>query len=127
MLPEQFTPLLEDRQKPRGTAHAMLVAKNEVSTPFAVINADDFYGRDAYQQIAQFLKTSNSNDMGLVGYVLKNTISPFGSVNRGACKVDNGDLVSIYEHLKIISNGDVFKDKDELVVFPDAIVSMNFR
>jgi hypothetical protein len=60
----------------------MLMAKEYINQPFAVINADDFYGRDAYVQIAAFLQTITPDQMGMVGYVLKNTVSPFGSINR---------------------------------------------
>lgn len=126
-VPEQFVWLIPDRQKPRGTAHAVLVARDVVTTPFAVINADDFYGRAAYLQIATFLHTSAPEDMWLVGYVLKNTISPYGAVNRGVCSVDAGKLVSVHEHLKINSQEGDFVDQEGIVVAPDTIVSMNFR
>lgn len=126
-VPSVFSWIVADRQKPRGTAHALLVAKHVVTTPFAVINADDFYGRAAYLQIADFLQTSTPEQMGLVGYVLGNTISPYGAVNRGVCRVKNNTLVSIHEHLKISPEGEAFKDHEGVILAPDVVVSMNFR
>ena len=74
---------LSERIKPLGTGHAIYCCKDEVTTPFAIINADDFYGRDAFIKIADFLKNSNDNCYGLVGYKVTNTLTENGSVKRG--------------------------------------------
>ena len=88
MIPEGFS--AKKREKPWGTGHAMLVAKNVVNEPFAVINADDFYGYQSFKTMADFL-TDNTieNEYSMVGYVLNNTLSEHGSVSRGVCKTDN--------------------------------------
>jgi NDP-sugar pyrophosphorylase family protein len=106
-LPEGFT-LPDGREKPWGTAHAILVAKDAIKEPFCALNADDFYGQNAYQVLAQFLTTSKDNsEYSMVGYQLKNTLSDFGSVSRGICDVDkNQNLVKIVETTKIFKDGD---------------------
>ncbi|WP_346859821.1 sugar phosphate nucleotidyltransferase [uncultured Draconibacterium sp.] len=106
-LPEGFT-LPEGREKPWGTAHAILVAKDAIKEPFCALNADDFYGQNAYQVLAQFLTTSkNDSEFSMVGYQLKNTLSDFGSVSRGICDVDTKqNLVKIVETTKIFKDGD---------------------
>ncbi len=127
LLPEIYTPLLAERQKPRGTAHAVLVAKEVIDTPFAVINADDFYGAHAYQQIATFLSNPHAERIALVGYTLRNTISPFGSVNRGVCATHDGVLDHIVERLKIKKNDQgVLEDESGTTFTGDEVVSMNF-
>lgn len=92
-----------DRTKPWGTAHAVLCAKTEVKEPFAVINADDFYGRDAFQKAYAFLTgQSNKDTYSIIGYDLMKTLSENGTVNRGVCQVDGaGNLTSIAERLNI--------------------------
>ena len=85
-----------DRVKPFGTAHAILCAKNEVHENFAIINADDFYGRDAFMKIAEFLK-DNKDNYGLVGYRICNTITNSGAVKRGICETANGNILSLKE------------------------------
>ncbi|GAB4030663.1 nucleotidyltransferase family protein [Spirosoma jeollabukense] len=122
------------RQKPWGTGHAMLCAKNHTHTPFAVINADDFYGLEAFQLISDFLTTDTDNQLhAMVGYEVKNTLSENGSVSRGVCEVaENGNLVSVIERTKIYEkeNGQsriVFEEGEELTTLaPDTPVSMNF-
>lgn len=106
-LPEGFV-LPEGREKPWGTAHAILVAKDAIKEPFCALNADDFYGQNAYQVLAQFLTTSkDDSEFSMVGYQLKNTLSDFGSVSRGICDVDkNQNLVKIVETTKIFKDGD---------------------
>jgi dTDP-glucose pyrophosphorylase len=94
----------EDRKKPWGTAHAVWASRNAVQTPFAMVNADDFYGRSSLQTIHTYLSDLSSKRLGacLVGFKLKNTLSDFGSVSRGICKVDqDGNLVSIEERTNI--------------------------
>ncbi len=92
-----------DRTKPWGTAHAVLCARNQVKEPFAVINADDFYGRDAFVKAYDFLtKEVNGKQFSIIGYNLMKTLSDNGTVNRGVCQVDNkGHLTSIAERLNI--------------------------
>jgi len=87
-LPEGYT-LPADREKPWGTAHAIRAAREVINEPFAVINADDFYGADAYQTAADYLRSlpNDSTDYAIVGYYLKNTLSEHGGVNRGICGV----------------------------------------
>ena len=85
------------RKKPWGTAHAILSAKNLISDNFAIINADDFYGRDAFFKIAEFLNNSNENEFAIVGYEVKNTITDAGSVKRGVIEEENGYLTKLTE------------------------------
>ncbi|MGP1529808.1 MAG: sugar phosphate nucleotidyltransferase [Treponema sp.] len=97
-----------NRTKPWGTAHAMLCAEKVIQQPFAVINADDYYGRLAYQTMSTHLSTitTDSTNYAMVGYVLENTMSKAGSVSRGICQVEKGMLLSIREHTNIAySNG----------------------
>lgn len=92
------------RTKPWGTAHAVLCARSEAVSPFTVINADDFYGRDAFRVMARYLESPDRDtaDFAMAGYRLGNTLSEHGSVSRGICTVDpEGFLVSIEEHLQI--------------------------
>lgn len=102
-LPKGFT-VPEGREKPWGTNHAVMVAENVINEPFAVINADDFYGRDAFEKVGGYLKTlTNSKDAYcMVGYKVKNTLSDHGSVSRGVCEVDaNNFLTSIVERMGV--------------------------
>lgn len=86
-----------DRTKPWGTAHALLCCKDVLDGPFAVINADDFYGRDAFMRLGGFLSAPNADGCS-VGFMLKNTLSDYGTVNRGVCKAnDDGMLLSVEE------------------------------
>jgi choline kinase len=93
----------EGRTKPWGTSHAILCAKNSVQEPFAVINADDFYGKDAFEKARNFLSNvCDEKTFALLGYELGNTLSENGSVSRGVCEVDrNNNLVQIVERLKV--------------------------
>ncbi len=106
-LPEGYT-LPADREKPWGTGHAVLMAKNVINEPFAVINADDFYGFDAYKTMTGFLNSSkDEKEYSMIGYSLKNTLSEFGTVSRGLCKADGQDnLVEITETHNIAAEGD---------------------
>lgn len=129
----QGVSLPADRVKPWGTGHAVLVAKDKVHTPFAVINADDFYGAHAYQVISEYLQQLNAHEVGkqcMVGYKLENTLSEYGSVSRGVCQVDaQGHLQDITERTKIYRDADgqiVFEEQDgKHALAPDTIVSMN--
>ena len=121
----------EGRTKPWGTAHAVLCAKEAVHEPFAVINADDFYGRDAFKKAFDFLtKEVNARTYAIIGYELLKTLSENGTVNRGVCEVDkNGNLMSISERLNISKkdNKIICEDNQEPKELPlDAQVSMNF-
>ncbi len=122
----------EGRVKPWGTAQAMLAARNIVKEPFAVINADDFYGRNAYESLAGHFKgekaSSDVSDYCMVGYVLENTLTENGTVSRGVCEVNDGYLVDVTERTKISRDGDtaVYTEDDVAVNIPlDCIVSMN--
>lgn len=99
-----------DRVKPWGTSHAVLSARDLIDAPFAVINADDYYGPVAFKRIYEFLsncKDETKNDYAMVGYILANTLSDNGSVSRGICTVDeDGYLENIVERLKIEKHGD---------------------
>ena len=99
-----------DRVKPWGTGHAILVAKDVIDENFAIINADDFYGRNAFVRAYEFLKDIRDNQFGLVGYRAINTITENGSVKRGVCNVLDGNLVSIDES-SLEKNGDVISCK----------------
>ncbi|RLD21170.1 MAG: nucleotidyltransferase [Bacteroidetes bacterium] len=130
MLPEGYA-LPATREKPWGTGHAVLVARELVDAPFAVINADDFYGREAYVRIREFFDRSDMNDdYCVVGYYLKNTLSDHGSVNRGICYVDNaGNLQKVEELVNIGRDADgvigcVAEGKDRTLE-EDTVVSMN--
>ncbi|MFN9494051.1 MAG: NDP-sugar synthase [Sphingobacteriales bacterium] len=120
-----------ERTKPWGTAHAVLCAKDAVHEPFAVINADDFYGKDAFDKAYQFLTTDcNNSTWSIIGYHLLNTLSDHGTVNRGVCELDKEDnLVSVRERLNIHQKDGqvVCDDNQEPHVIPsDSKVSMNF-
>jgi NDP-sugar pyrophosphorylase family protein len=121
-----------ERTKPWGTAHAVLCCKGTVNEPFAVINADDFYGRDAFVKAYEFLTHECTPDKYcIVGYELKRTLSENGSVSRGVCEVDAaGNLVSIAERTKIYRNENgkiTYEDESGLnEVDENSSVSMNF-
>ena len=124
-----FYRIPEERTKPFGTVHALLCAEPAVDGPFCVINADDYYGVDAYRTIYEELgKLATSGESTMVGYLLKNTASLHGTVSRGVCKVKDGKLDSIQETLKIqlypdghLTDLDTNTDLD-----PETVVSMNF-
>lgn len=120
-----------DRTKPWGTAHAVLCAKEVIHEPFAVINADDFYGRDSFEKAAEFLKTTCSEKhYSIIGYELKQTLSEHGTVNRGVCGIDvEGHLQSVVERLNISYKDGIVKCEDGLspeTLDAHTIVSMNF-
>ncbi len=107
MLPAGIA-LPSDRKKPWGTGHAILVAKDKVKEPFVVINADDFYGHHGYSLMAEYLGAlrNDSTDYGMVGFILRNTLSEHGSVARGVCAVDKGGfLADVEEITKIEKEG----------------------
>ena len=121
------------REKPWGTAHALWVARDVINEPFGVINADDYYGVDSFQQLSSFLTDSlqeHTTDYSVVAYYLRNTLSEHGTVNRGVCRVsDDGHLVDVQECVKIR------RDESGAILYPtdstfnileeDTLVSMN--
>ncbi len=122
-----------ERKKPWGTGHAMLVAKDLIHEPFLVINADDFYGYNAFQKMGDFLiRHCAPKQFGMVGYLLKNTLSENGSVSRGVCEVDTDNhLTGVTERTKIVKeqeDGQIYyHEEDRKTHLPnDTIVSMNF-
>jgi UTP-glucose-1-phosphate uridylyltransferase len=130
MLPEGFT-LPEGREKPWGTAHAILCARSAVKEPFCALNADDFYGFNAYKAMAKFLTESkNPTEYAMVGYKLNDTLSEFGSVSRGICDVDKDlNLIKIVETIKIVKKDDkvisIENDGNEVELTGNEIASMN--
>ena len=120
----------EGRTKPWGTGHALACCKGVVNGPFAVINADDFYGRTAFSEIYDFLAAqTDESKYAMVGYRLKNTVTEFGSVARGVCEIEDGMLTGVTERTKIFKKGaDAEYTEDGEHFFPlagDTIVSMN--
>jgi NDP-sugar pyrophosphorylase family protein len=132
-LPEGFS-VPEGRVKPWGTCHAVLSARRLVNGPFAVINADDFYGAHAFQLMYDYLLSAADDEKAryaMAGYRLRNTLTEYGSVARGVCKVDeNGYLTGVDERLKIMwRDGEIAYTEDDetwISVPMDATVSMNF-
>lgn len=119
------------REKPWGTAHAILSARNVIKEPFCVINADDFYGYDSFKKMMTFLTTeANDENYAIIGYQLGKTLSEYGSVSRGVCEVDQAqNLTNITERTKIYKKDDaiVFEENEtETPLSFDTPVSMNF-
>jgi NDP-sugar pyrophosphorylase family protein len=125
--------LPEDRQKPWGTAHAVWCCRHQVNGPFAVINADDFYGRSSYQVMRQLLRSFHpaENTYGLAGYPIENTLSEHGAVARAICDVDSsGQLIGIQERTRVLSHQGTcgYLDEQDTLhpVSTGSCVSMNF-
>ena len=126
-IPAPFT-VPPGRTKPWGTGHAILAAESVIHEPFAMINADDFYGADTFRVLADYLRQvkADSNAYAMVGFTLRKTLSDHGTVARGVCQVDNaGKLKQIVELLKIAKAGTGARDGDR-VLTGDEPVSMNF-
>ncbi len=132
--PDRFTesrPEFANRTKPFGTVHCVLCAKDVIKTPFAVMNADDYYGREAFEVMAAELeKLSSAHDATMVAYQLKNTVSPFGTVTRGVCQAEAGRLKKVKEtyKIKLFPDGtirDTENGDDGPLLPPDTLVSMN--
>ena len=124
-----FYHIPEGRTKPFGTVHALLCAESAVDGPFCVINADDYYGVDAYRTIYEELVKLPAEGKGtMVGYLLKNTASLHGTVSRGVCKVKDGKLDTIQEALKVqlYPDGHLTDLDTDTDLAPDTVVSMNF-
>ena len=119
------------RTKPFGTGHALLCARSCVQEPFAILNADDYYGPQALQEMYNALCALGSGQAAMVGYLLKNTVSRFGTVTRGVCSHKNGFLTDVKETfgIRLLSDGtirDTATSDPGVVLDPDAVVSMNF-
>ena len=121
---------IEGREKPWGTAHAIWSAKDAINEPFAALNADDFYGSDAFVKAHDFLANLDcNNEFALIGYRLASTLSENGTVSRGICKMDaSGYLTDVNECTKIARQADgSIKDEDQgLMLGDEDLVSMNF-
>jgi len=122
----------EERQKPWGTNHAVLMAKGIINEPFAVINADDFYGKESFEVMAQYLQSieGTKGKYSMVGYRVQNTLSEHGTVSRGVCATDErGYLTDVVERTKIEEKGGKIvntEDNEELEIPINTPVSMNF-
>lgn len=119
------------REKPWGTAHAILSGRNIIKEPFCVINADDFYGYDAFKKMVDFLnEEATDSNFSIIGYQIGKTLSDFGAVSRGVCKVDEaGNLSEIVERTKVYKDGEaiVFEEDDKKYPLDfETPVSMNF-
>lgn len=132
-LPQGFVPH-KDRVKPYGTAHAILCAKEAIDSPFLVINADDYYGKESFVKMHDVLinqKNTIPYDLSMAGFIIGNTLSDNGTVTRGLCKQDNNNnLITVTETYEIKKSDDniirgLTEDKKEVVVENDSLVSMN--
>lgn len=125
-------PVPAKREKPWGTAHALLCAKDVINEPFAIINADDFYGKEPFEMMAEFLNLEcNETHAALMGYEIENTLSPNGPVSRGVCETnDHGNLKSITELTRISArrNNIISTDNNgkNHIISTGTLVSMNF-
>lgn len=132
MLPPGFS-IPEGRVKPWGTGHAVLCAKDVLDGPFAVINADDYYGKDAFRVIYNHLLTQQDDELyrfSMVGYLIENTLTENGHVARGVCQTDKGFLTSVDERLRIEIHGEAIEYTEDdgktwTAIEPGTIVSMN--
>lgn len=124
-IPAAFSPT--KREKPWGTGHALLCCKDVIDAPFGVINADDFYGRESFQLLYDFL-VKQSDHYAIISYILKNTLTENGSVARGICEVENNKLVNVVERTKIQKiNGETayFENDTWHTIDENSAVSMN--
>lgn len=117
-----------ERKKPWGTAHAVWTARHLINSPFAIINADDYYGKAAYKHAAEFIRNHpGEGRYGLVAYTLNDTLSPHGTVSRGVCEQQGDQLVSVVERVKLQPQNGGVKDLDTGLEFSgNELVSMNF-
>ena len=128
-IPEGFS-IPEDRIKPLGTTQAIYAARHVINEPFAIINADDFYGEDAYKKASEFLKSNNDeNSYCSIGYKVINTLSENGSVKRGVINTENEYLTSIIESSIEIEKGNIvvkpLSGAEQFTINEDKLVSMN--
>lgn len=132
-LPDGFV-VPQGRTKPWGTAHAVYAARKAVHDPFVVVNADDYYGADAYHRVVPFLQNCDPTDAGrtaMVGYPIQNTLSSHGTVNRGICRLEESRLATVEEHTELQEGPDgiirgLNLQGDSVAIDRDSLVSMNF-
>ncbi|MDO4327652.1 MAG: sugar phosphate nucleotidyltransferase [bacterium] len=130
-VPDGYT-VPSGRTKPWGTGQAVLAAKDLIHEPFAVINADDYYGKEAYRRIHDWLALDHANNaIAMAGFILKNTLSDNGGVTRGVCKVAEGhthiiDVVETSNIVKTVTNGKIGAEAAGVELNPESYVSMNF-
>lgn len=131
-LPKEYYELLKDREKPLGTAHAILCARDKINEPFAIINADDFYGYDAYEKASKYLDNVPEKHYGLVAYRLGNTLTPNGSAKRGVCEEvnDKNELITLTESKVTLKEDYIevspLEGKETFKTSKDTLASMNF-
>ena len=113
------------RTKPFGTGHAILCCKDVVKEPFAIINADDYYGHNAFFEIRKHLAAAKKGEYAMTAYLLENTLSKNGTVSRGVCETENGYLKKVTEITKIAPDGSIEKEGERIVLPGDTPVSMN--
>lgn len=125
----EFVKVPEDRVKPWGTAHAIYCAKDKVNEPFIVINADDFYGTDAYEVASKFLDESREDEYATIGYQVKNTMTENGSVKRGVIETENGKLSKLIESkiekIDGVIHAEPLNGSTPFTISEDSLVSMN--
>ncbi len=124
MLPPGFA-CPEGRVKPWGTGHAVWCARELLDGPFGVVNADDFYGRDAFMRLGAFLRAKKQGELCMVGFPLLNTLTDNGTVSRGICRVADGRLLSVDEHTGIALRGGRIECREGDEIPLDAVASMN--
>ena len=119
----------EERVKPLGTAHAILCAKDVIHEPFIIINADDYYGYDAFKEASEFIDNMKKNDIGIIGYNVTNTLTDYGSVKRGVIREKNGKLIELIESSIIDSKGIIeataLSNNEKYIIDSNSMVSMN--
>ena len=113
------------RTKPFGTGHAILCCKDVVKEPFAIINADDYYGHNAFFEIRKHLAAAKKGEYAMTAYLLENTLSKNGTVSRGVCETENGFLKKVTEITKSAPDGSIEKEGERIVLPGDTPVSMN--
>lgn len=132
LVPKEFSHLIHERQKPWGTAHAILCAKEYIQEPFVVINADDFYGKNAYLEMASYIDKGliQKDQFAMVAYPIKVTLSENGAVARGICTLNaSGYLQEVVEQTKIIQEDSkivILENENRQVIPSSTLVSMNF-
>ena len=122
---QDLSQLPKGRTKPFGTGHAILCCKDSVKEPFAIINADDYYGSNAFFEMAEHLKNAKNGEFAMTAYELSNTLSPNGTVSRGVCSVENGYLTDVTEVTKINSDMTCVIDGKDVTLDAKTPVSMN--